>query len=107
MSEQEVVPEWHAIVGDGWEPVRFGEETRRDDEVLRAGGWVKADYVAITTYRDCMMPRRRRQSSYEILVIKDGADYCRMRAVKPKECFMVMEDGSLIPVDKPPTESAE
>ena len=63
MSEQEHVPVWHAIVGEGWRPVYFGERTRRSDEVLRAGGWYRADYYRSCVYRKYMMPRRRRQSS--------------------------------------------
>ena len=100
MSEQEqCTPVWHAIVGDGWRPVRIGEQTRQDDQVLLACGWVDADYGVSVPYRTDMRPRRRRETLYEILIIKDGVDYCRMKAVKPGECLMVNENGELIPVE--------
>ena len=100
MSEQEqCTPVWHAIVGEGWRPVLLGEKTRKGDEVLHACGWVKAPSGGRFTYERCHKPRRRRKHSWEILVIKDGVDYCRMKAVKPGECLMVNENGELIPVE--------
>ena len=99
MSEQEqCTPVWHAIVGEGWRPVQFGEKTRQGDEVLAAGGWQPCrEYGFLYTTEG--MPRRRRKHSYEILIIKDGVDYCRMRAVKPGDYFMVAENGELVPIE--------
>ena len=105
-EQEQDTPVWHAIVGEGWRPVQFGEQTRQGDEVLAAGGWQPCREYGLS-YTTEGAPRRRRESSYEILVIKDGADYCRMRAVKPGECIKLNECGELIPVDKPPAESAE
>jgi hypothetical protein len=107
MSDEQDTPVWHAIVGEGWRPVQFGEQTSNDDEVLRACAWAKADYAVSVSYRPDMMPRRRREASWEILMIKDGANYCRVKGVKPGEYFMVNEYGELILIDKPQTESAE
>ena len=106
MSDEQDTPVWHAIVGEGWRPVQFGEQTSLDDEVLVAGGWQPCREYGFSYTAECA-PRRRRQASYEILVIKNGADYCRMRAVKPGEYIKLNECGELIPVDKPPAESAE
>jgi hypothetical protein len=98
MSDEQDTPVWHAIVGEGWMPVQFGEETRRDDEVLDACGWRPCATWEFAYTRECM-PRRRPESSYEILVIKNGVDYCRMRAVKPGDYFMVAENGELVPIE--------
>ena len=100
MSEQEqCTPVWHAIVGDGWRPVRIGEETGNGDEALTAGGWAEVNDSGSFVYKRFMMPRRRRKALWEILLIKDGVDYCRMKAVKPGECLMVNENGELMPVE--------
>ena len=46
-----------------------------------------------------MRPRRRRETLYEILIIKDGVDYCRTKGAKPGDCFQLLEGGELIPVE--------
>ena len=100
MSEQEQgTPVWHAFVGDGWMPVRIGEETRSGDEALTAGGWAEVNDSGSFVYKRFMMPRRRREASWEIVLRKDGVDYCRVKAVKPGECFVVNEYGELAPVE--------
>ena len=109
MSEQQQgTPDWHAIVGEGWKPVQFGEETRHDDQVLIACGWVDAacDIVSVS-YRADMRPRRRRKGSCGIQSWKIGADCWLIKGASPGDRFELTEDGRMIPVDKPPTESAE
>ena len=98
-EQEQSTPVWHAIVGDGWRPVQFGEQTRQDDQVLLACGWVDADYGVSVPYRTDMRPRRRRETLYEILIIKDGVDYCRTKGAKPGDCFQLLEGGELIPVE--------
>jgi len=62
MSEQEnETPVWHAIVGEGWEPVQFGEMTKQSDEVLLARGWVDDCGNGGCRYAPEMRPRRRRK----------------------------------------------
>jgi len=102
MSEQEQeqgTPVWHEIVGEGWRPVRIGEKTKKGDEVLHACGWVKAPSGGRFTYERCHKPRRRRKHSWEILVIKDGVSWFRVKAVKPGDYFMVAENGELVPIE--------
>ena len=106
-EQEQGAPVWHAIVGDGWRPVQFGEKARHDDEVLDSGGWRPCrEHDFLFDEGNCM-PRRRREASWEILMIKDGANYCRVKGVKPGEYFMVNEYGELILIDKPQAESTE
>jgi hypothetical protein len=98
MSDEQDTPVWHAIVGEGWRPVQFGEETRQDDEVLDAGGWRPCCVHQFSYARDSM-PRRRRKHSWEILLIKDGVSWFRVKAVKPGDYFMVAENGELVPIE--------
>jgi hypothetical protein len=106
-NEAEGVPVWHSIVGEGWEPVLFGEMTKQDEEALLASGWVNDCGSGGFAYEPRMLPRRRRKASYEISSRKSGKPYAYLKAARPGDCFMLTEDGELIPVDKPPTQSAE
>ena len=108
MSEQEnETPVWHAWVGEGWEPVLFGEITKQDEEVLLAGGWANGSDSNGYIYNQTMRPRRRRIRSYEICSRRDGRPFNRVNTARPGDCFMLTDNGELIPVDKPPTQSAE
>jgi hypothetical protein len=108
MSEQEnETPVWHAIVGDGWEPVQFRAMTRPDEEVLLAGGCAVVVDVGGFIYHPDMQPRRRRIRSYGICSRRDGRPFNRVNTARPGDCFMLTDNGELIPVDKPPTQSAE
>ena len=106
-NEVEDVPVWHAIVGEGWEPVLFGETTKQEEEVLIAGGWAgdrdNGGFIYATEHR----PRRRRKRLYEIRTMIGGAQYSCIKRVKVGDRFRLIEGGVLIPVDKPPTQSAE
>lgn len=73
MSEQGT-PVWHSIVGDGWEPVQFGQLTEREDQVLIARGWVDCESQnAGVTYieNSVMRPRRRRKPVQFSVVLRD------------------------------------
>lgn len=108
MSEQEnETPVWHAWVGEGWEPVLFGEITKQDEEVLLAGGWANGSDSGGYIYNQTMRPRRRRKRRYDVQVMSGGVNYCRIKGAKPGDYFMLSDDGELIPVDKPPTQSTE
>ena len=100
MSEQEEeTPAWHAIVGEGWEPVRFGDETKADDEVLRSQGWVSFHGDGGFTYKSNMMPRRRRKRSFDVLAMKGAVIRCHINAAKPGDCFRLTENGELIKIE--------
>ena len=100
MSEQEqCTPVWHAIVGEGWRPVQIGDTALASDDVLRAGGWVRANDGGKFIYQPNMIPRRRRQRSYDVLAMHDGVNFCRVKAAKPGQCFMLTNNGELIPVE--------
>ncbi len=100
MSNDKEVPIWHAIVGEDHEPVQIGETTRPGEEILLAGGWVLGLEYEYTQKTDSL-PRRRRKQTIELLTKKNGVAYEFMKNVKPGECFMIGEDGELIPIDKP------
>ena len=100
MSEQEQeTPVWHAIVGEGWEPVLFGEQTKADEHVLESHGWVALPFGGAWVYGEGMPPRRRRKRSFDVLTKKAGVTYCHITAAKPGDCFMVAESGELIPIE--------
>jgi len=100
MSEQEnETPVWHSIVGEGWEPVQFGEITKQDEEVLLASGWVNGSDSGGCIYNPGMRPRRRRKASYEILTWKNGWPFSCLRTAKPGDCFMLSDDGELVPIE--------
>ena len=105
-EQQQETPVWHSIVGDGWEPVLIGERTKMHEQELFSKGWL-AHHDGGFIYSGNMRPRRRRKRSYDVLAMKDGVNYCRVKAAKPGDCFMLTDKGELIPVDKPPTQSAE
>ena len=107
MSEQQETPVWHSIVGDGWEPVLIGEMTKADEDELFARGWVGQRDTGGFVYSVGMRPRRRRKALYEISSRKSGTPYSYLKAARPGDCFMLTNNGELIPVDKPPTQSAE
>lgn len=107
-EQEQETPVWHAIVGEGWEPVLFGEIARPDEEVLLGSGWIKASpYGCGFVFGPEHKPRRRRKRRYDVQVMSGGVNYCRIKAAKPGQCFMLTNNGELIPVDKPPTQSAE
>jgi hypothetical protein len=85
MNEQEhETPVWHAWVGEGWEPVLFGEITKQDEEVLLASGWVNGSDSGGCIYNPGMRPRRRRKQP-KIVVwrlcarLNTGMDYGELR----------------------------
>ena len=43
---------------------------------------------------------RTQDTTWELLLIKDGVSWCRVKAVKPGECFVVAENGELIPIER-------
>ena len=101
MSEQEQeTPVWHAIVGEGWEPVQIGQLTERKDQVLLARGW--ADQPVANTglmYGPDMRPRRRLKRSYDISSHIDGTTYGRIKAAKPGDRFVLTQNGELVPIE--------
>ena len=100
MSEQEnETPVWHSIVGEGWEPVQFGEITKQDEEVLLAGGWANGSDSGGCIYNPSMRPRRRRKRRYDVQVMSGGVNYCRIKGAKPGDYFMLANNGELIPVE--------
>jgi hypothetical protein len=98
-EQDKQTPAWHAIVGEGWRPVRIGEETGNDDEALTAGGWAEVNDSGSFVYKRFMMPRRRRQNFYEISSRKNGQSFSYLKAAKPGDCFMLTEDGELVPIE--------
>ena len=105
MSDERPVPVWHASVGDGYEPVQIGDMTYSDEEVLRAGGWVKADIDGFRLGPESL-PRRRRKPSVEISTRHNGlAGYTYF--ANPGWRFEIGKFGDLIPIDKRPAQSAE
>jgi len=99
MSDDKEAPVWHAIVGDGYEPVQIGEIARPDDDVLVAGGWVRAYVDGGLAYCEDWKPRRRRNPCIELSTRKNGCAYGYTKTVRPGECFRVAKDGELIPID--------
>ena len=100
MSEQEEeTPAWHAIVGDGWEPVQLGDETKADDSVLFAMGWVAQPDGGGFVYSDGMRPRRRRKKPYDVLAMKGAVIHGHIKAAKPGDCFMLTQNGGLVPIE--------
>ena len=105
MSEQEnETPVWHAWVGDGYEPVLFGETTADNEDELLARGWVEQQNSGGFIYSGGMRPRRRRKASYEISSRKSGLPYAYLKAARPGDCFMLTEDGELVRIDNPQSE---
>ena len=98
-KQQQETPAWHAIVGDDWEPVLFGEETEQHNSVLESQGWVESCDGGGFIYASDMKPRRRRRRSYDVLTMKRGVTYCRIKAAKPGDRFMLTEDGELVPIE--------
>lgn len=102
-SEQEQeAPAWHAIVGEGWEPVQFGDETLETDEVLRSQGWVRFRGGGGFTYQVDMIPRRRRKRFPVTITItgeRDGKLYCQRLDAETGDRFEVGPDGSLVSLD--------
>ena len=97
-EEQEALA-WHAIVGEGWEPVQFGDETKRGDHVLESEGWVAQRDGGGFSYACGMQPRRRRKRSFDVLTRKAGVTYCHITAAQPGECFRLTEHGELIKIE--------
>lgn len=93
-TQEQQVPVWHAIVGDGYEPVQIGEIARPDDDVLVAGGWVRAYVDGGLAYCEDWKPRRRRKVSFNVWTYRSG-----YRPASPGDCFMVSDDGELIPIE--------
>ena len=98
-EQEKQTPAWHAIDGEGWRPVRIGEETRNDDEALTAAGWAEVNDSGGFVYKRFMMPRRRQKALYDVFTHIGGATYGRIKAAKPGDCFMLTEDGELVPIE--------
>ena len=100
MSEQQQeTPVWHAIVGEGWEPVQFGDEARRLDYVLESQGWVPTCDGGGFIYASGMKPRRRCKRSYDIFTHMSGITYGRVTAAKPGDRFMLTKNGELVLIE--------
>ena len=97
-KQEQPVPVWHKIVGDDCEPVLVGQLTKTDDEVLVAGGWITASAGGFRQTADSL-PRRRRKRRYDVQVMSGGVNYCRIKAANPGDCFMLAEDGELVPIE--------
>jgi len=97
-EQQQETPVWHSIVGEGYEPVLIGQLTKTDDEVLVAGGWITASAGGFRQTADSL-PRRRRKRRYDVQVMSGGVNYCRIKAANPGDCFMLAEDGELVPIE--------
>ena len=93
MSNDKEVPVWHAIVGDDYEPVQIGDNTKPDEDILIAGGWVPSDRDGFL-YTEYMRPRRRRKVSFTVWTYRGGH-----KPASPGDCFRVSEDGELIPIE--------
>ena len=108
MSEQEQeTPVWHSWVGEGWEPVLFGEITKQDEEVLLAGGWANGSDSGGYIYNQTMRPRRRRKKVFFGVAItgtRDGLPFERNYTIKPGERISVSDDGLLVFLGKPQAE---
>ena len=107
MSDEQQAPVWHSCVGDGWEPVQFSEMTLADEDVLRAGGWVRANDGGGFAYGEDRRPRRRRKKSLftlEIRGTRDGSAFEHAYTIKPGERISASDDGFLVFLDKPQTE---
>ena len=103
MSEQEQEsPAWHAIVGDGWEPVLIGELAGQNDQVLKAEGWVNSFDDGGFILQECGRPRRRRKRLYDVSTEKGGVTHCRINAAKPGDRFMLTQNGELVPIEVDP-----
>jgi hypothetical protein len=98
-EQQQETPVWHSIVGEGYEPVLFGEQTKADEHVLESHGWVALPFGGAWVYGEGMPPRRRRKRRYDVQVMSGGVNYCRIKAAKPGDCFMLAEDGELVPIE--------
>ena len=100
MSDQEQeAPAWHAIVGEDWESVRFGDSTKRNDHVLESQGWIAQRDGGGFVYAHGMQPRRRRKRLYDVRAISGGVTYCHINAAKPGDCFRLTEHGELIQIE--------
>ena len=98
-EQQQETPVWHSIVGEGYEPVLIGEMTKADEDELFARGWVGQRDTGGVVYSVGMRPRRRRKRRYDVQVMSGGVNYCRIKAAKPGDCFMLAEDGELVPIE--------
>lgn len=100
MSEQEHLPVWHAIVGDDWEPVLFGELTGRTDEVLKAEGWVENCDGGGFIFHAGSLPRRRRKTQMFCVVMKDAhGRNTHVGSVHAGQRFEVGDNGVLVEVE--------
>jgi len=106
-EQEQQVPVWHSIVGEGWEPVQFGDRTERGEEVLRAGGWVQC-YSHGFVQEVYSVPRRRRKVQRFAICTTDiihgsiGDEYCKVYAsaiASPGDLLEVQADGTLKRVD--------
>ena len=101
-QQEHETPVWHSIVGEGWEPVLFGETTKQEEEVLIAGGWAgdrdNGGFIYATEHR----PRRRRKRFPVTITItgeRDGKLYCQRLDAETGDRFEVGPDGSLVSLD--------
>ena len=95
-DQEQETPAWHTIVGEGWEPVLLGEETKADEEELFAKGWVPQRDNGLFIYSDDMRPRRRRKQLYDVRTVRDGINFCYIKAAKPGDCFRLTDRGELV-----------
>ena len=98
MSDERPVPVWHSIVGADHEPVQVNDVTHLGEDVLVASGWIAALGGGFRQQPDSL-PRRRRKRRYDVRVMSGGVNYCRIKAAKPGDCFMLAEDGELVPIE--------
>ena len=103
MSEQEQeqqTPVWHAIVGDGWEPVLIGDMTKPEEGVLHAGGWIDNCDAGGYIYGPDMRPRRRRKRLHIPITItseRDGGIFLQRLNAEAGDCFRLADNGELVP----------
>ena len=99
-TQEQQAPVWHAIVGDGYEPVQIGEIARPDDDVLVAGGWVRAYVDGGMVYCGDWKPRRRRKAKRFVVMIRDNdGRQTAVAFVQAGQCIEIGSRGELIPIE--------
>lgn len=102
-EQEQQVPVWHSIVGDGWEPVQIGDMTLASDDVLRAGGWVRANDGGGFAQGEDRRPRRR-WKAVEVSIQVFSQYGIQVLRAKTGDLLEVQTDGTLKRVDKPQVE---
>lgn len=98
-TQERQAPVWHAIVGEGYEPVQIGEMTEPNDDMLRAGGWVCANGGGGLTYREDWTPRRRRKKPdirVRVTGENNGLPYEHIYLIKPGKNYTFNDDGTIV-----------